>query len=322
VLHTGLVGLAAGGIVLLLSFKLGRLTPRPALLAGLMVAFSAGLVAELALILADLLRRRHGAVRSAGASSLVVGLLLVVGGGTANWLFALQGFVIINEGEKVSLDGGSQLQSFSSGPLGDPSELELQLGLERLQFEDDEAGRFVPVAQIWLQRQDHQERRVELAKGQGLAEGPLVVALGAFGYSPRILLKRGDEILFDRQVPFMTRREGADQLRFLGSFQVREQGLRARGEVRLSTENPKVLGHPVLALEVFDGERSLGSGELQLGHSTELEGGVGILFAGLPKWVELVVHRRNYQQHMFVGAVLFVAGLPLWFLGWLSERRR
>ena len=48
------------------------------------------------------------------------------------------------------------------------------------------------------------------------------------------------------------------------------------------------------------------------GHFAEIEQGYSIGFAGLEKWSEVDISRRNYRKTVLAGSVIAVIGAVLW----------
>lgn len=287
---------------LLLSFRASILAVRPALLASIVSVSALLAIVTLALALR---------ARSAVPILLASGLLLVLGGGLANWLLSLQGVVILNELEGVPLAGGSHLQEFEYGPLSRPSELNLTLQLEELRLDPVSEG-FVAVSRLRLIENGRGPHIVEVARNRSASYRTLRFHQGAFGFAPRIVITRDGEAVFDRHVPFTTRGRDGRSLSFEGAFDVAKEQLSVRAAVDLESLDDRLRGHPRLGLAVdHDGKRA-GSGELTMGHFARLSDGYAIGFAGLKRWSEIDVSRRNYPQPMYAGAGLICTGLLLW----------
>ena len=69
----------------------------------------------------------------------------------ANWLYAVQGFALLHEGEAVPLLNGSHLSEFSSGPLADLEEMKLTVLLREVELVPDGAG-FHPRSRLRIDR--------------------------------------------------------------------------------------------------------------------------------------------------------------------------
>lgn len=286
----------------LAAFRASLLATRPLLLT-LTVAITA-ILALATLVLA--IRERAFA-----AILLCSGLLLIVGGGLANWLLSLQGFVVLTELEAVPLAGGTHLQEFEKGALSRPEEMNLTLQLEELRFEPAPEG-FLPVSRLRLIGIESEPKIVEVTRGRSGALRTLRFHQGAFGFAPRIVITRNGETVFDRHVPFTTKGRDASSVSFEGAFDVAKEKLSVRAGVALDSLDDRLRGHPRLGLAVERDGKPAGSGELTMGHFARLSDGYAIGFAGLKRWSEIDVSRRNYPQPMYAGAGLVCAGVLLW----------
>ena len=261
--------------------------------------------------------RRFRQRRELGRILVLTGLLIVFGGGLANWLYSLQGAVILLEGDAIPLAKGAHLQEFEGGPLSRIDELNLTLQLEKLDFVPSANG-FVPSSRVRCVRATGPVAVLELRPSHSASLGSLRFHQGAFGFAPRIVILRGDKTVFDRAVPFTTERRGAAGVSFEGSFAIRKEDLVVRGAVDLSGLDARMRGHGKLGIEVLHGKKKLGRGELLPGHFSDLADGYRVGFAGLTRWSEIDISRRNYPQPMLAGAVLVVCGLGV---GLIARRR-
>ncbi len=249
---------------------------------------------------------------SAGAGMvLAAGIALAVAGGLANWLFGLQGYVILAEQEKAQLRDGAELQVFDPGPLADIEEIGVLVGLEELELVPREGDTFLPVSRITVWRGHEQPALLEITPSTNGAAGPLRFYQGAFGFAPRIVILRSgetEETVFDQVVPFLTERSGPDGIRFSGSFAKEDQDLRVEGTIRLDSLDENLRGHATLDLTVSSSAKLLGSGSLLPGHFAELDEGYRIGFADLKMWSEIVVSRRSYGPAVLTGTFLALFG--------------
>lgn len=255
--------------------------------------------------------------RELGRILVLTGLLIVFGGGLANWLYSLQGAVILLEGDAVPLAKGAHLQEFEGGPLSRIDELNLTLQLEKLDLVPSANG-FVPSSRVRCVRATGPVAVLELRPLRSASLGSLRFHQGAFGFAPRIVILRGGKTVFDRAVPFTTERRGAAGVSFEGSFAIKKEDLVVRGAVDLSGLDARMRGHAKLGIEVLHGKKKLGGGELLPGHFSDLADGYRVGFAGLARWSEIDISRRNYPQPMLGGAVLVVCGLGA---GLIARRR-
>jgi len=78
-------------------------------------------------------------------------------------------------------------------------------------------------------------------------------------------------------------------------------------------------GHATLALTVSREGATLGQGNLLPGHFADIEEGYRVGFAGLERWSEIDISRRNYGWVVKVGSVLALAGAILWVIAFLRS---
>jgi hypothetical protein len=300
----------------LVALKTGLLDHRPEVLAALFGAAAAAfLLRWLQLIRAIVKGRWHG--RQLGELLAVSGLLLALTGGTANWLLSLQGYVILVEGESVALHGGGQLQDFAAGPLARLEEMGVMITLGELELVPTEQGRFYPASLITLETPGEPQIEVRVTPHTEAGHGPLRFHQGAFGFAPRIVILQGEDPVrqvFDRVVPFLTRREGEVGIAFDGTFDLEAEGLRVVGMVDLASLDEGMRGHAILRLAVEKSDQPLGEGQLLPGHFATIDEGYSVGFVGLEKWSEIVVSRRNYGFLVLVGTGLALLGGALWAL--------
>jgi hypothetical protein len=154
--------------------------------------------------------------------------------------------------------------------------------------------------------------RLHVAPLESDSSGSLRFFQGAFGFAPRIVILHEETTLFDRVVPFVTERQGASGISFEGRFTLESERLDVQGVIDLANLDEALRGHAILHLEVSQDGLPLGSGSLRPGHFAEIEKGYRIGFAGLEKWSEVDIMRRNYGQVVVAGAALALAGALLW----------
>src|SRR5512140_1613483 len=63
---------------------------------------------------------------------LLLGAILIFAGGLANWLYSLQGYVILSEIEAIPLGATAHLVAFDGGPLSDVDDMSAFLLLLQL----------------------------------------------------------------------------------------------------------------------------------------------------------------------------------------------
>ena len=280
----------------------------------------AGLVAAVLLLLVGLvvdtgiglLRGRLSRGRGGVALLFVVGCLVTLGAGSVNWLFSLQGFVILREGELVPLNHGTHVEQFQSGPLSRLEEMDLVLGLEKLEIVAADDDFYFPRSRLVARRDGGERVSMTVDPRTAASEGSLRFYQGAFGFAPRIVILRDDETLLDQVVPFRSRREGPLGIRFEERFTLSSEGLEVEGRVDLASLDEAMRGHATLELILMREGEPLGRGQLLPGHFAELDQGYSVGFAGLERWSEIDVSRRNYREVGRAGAVLALLGALLW----------
>ena len=294
-----------------LALRRGVLDHNPALLA-ILVGGVLVLLGGRSVWLLWRLRSPDRRFSGVGELTLLVGVLLALTAGMANWLLRLQGTVILSEREAVPLHGGMALQVFEAGPLSRPEEMGLSMGLMEMELVAAGADTFYPASTVEVRRQDEKPVRLEISPRQRARSGALRFHQGAFGFAPRIVLLRDGVTVFDRVVPFLTERHGSSGISFSGSFTVEREDLRVEGSVDLRTLDEGMRGHASLALAVTRGGQPLGRGALLPGHFADLDEGYRVGFAGLERWSEIMISRRNYGRLVLVGGAVALVGLLLW----------
>ncbi len=315
-----LVGLAAADLVAL---KAGWSAHPHWVLAALMTAAMLAQLMRVIELAFVLLRGQGSELRVYARLAVALGVALALGGGLANWALGLQGYVILTEGERAQLRGGAELQAFDPGPFGDIEELEIVLGLEELELLPRGPDFFIPSSRLSVWRGHAEPAPLRIDPRESGKDGALRFYQGAFGFAPRIVILRDGETtesVFDKVVPFLTERHGPQGILFHGSFTIEERGLRVEGVIGLDTLDEGMRGHATLDLTVTLDGRQLGSGRLLPGHFAELDDGYRVGFAGLKRWSEIVISRRNYGTVLLAGTGLAAVGGFLLLVG--RTRRR
>jgi len=284
----------------------------PSVLAILVAATVIAFLVRLGQIVVRLPARRMRLGPAIAEICLVVGVLVALLAGTLNWLLSLQGYVILHEGESVALAGGSRLQAFEAGPLARLVEMELSLSLDEVELNPSPSGGFHPASHLTLRRGDGEASRLRVDPQTAAANGPLRFYQGAFGFAPRIVILNGERTVFDRVVPFVTRLHGEDGISFSNRFSVAGDDLEVEGTVELSSLDEALRGHATLALKLARAGEPLGRGSLLPGHFAELDQGYQVGFAGLERWSEIDVARRNYRKIIVAGGILAALGALAW----------
>jgi hypothetical protein len=318
-----LVALAAVAVGDWIALRSGALQHPSQILAAIVGTLLLLLAIETVLTLVELrsAERRLGILLDIVSRLLVLsGLALLLGGGFLNWGRRIQGFVILHEGESVALRGGAQLQEFDSGPLTRVDDLDVALSLVKVELKAEGPEHFYPESRLVVIRRGIHDSRI-LAPRRPAEVGDLRLYQGAFGFAPRIVVVHDRDTLFDRTVPFLTEKKGAGGVSFAGEFSIEKEKLRIRGNVDLAGLDESMAGHAVLHLAVSKDGKAIGEGTLMPGHFASISEGYRVGFAGLKKWSEIDVSRKNYPVPMFTGAGIMIAGLLLWPVGLLLRRR-
>ena len=189
----------------------------PWVLAAL-VAATVGLVTGRSIqLVCNLRKEQPHRARTAAELILISGLLTALLGGMANWMMGFQGFVILSEGDTVPLHGVSHLQGFEAGPLARLDEMGMALALDEVKLVPSGSG-FYPRSRLRFWESDEEPVQLEVAVGQSGAHGAIRFFQGAFGFSPRIVIIKGKEMIFDHVVPFTTDLQGRSGVSFQGLF--------------------------------------------------------------------------------------------------------
>lgn len=307
-LDAALVALVVTAVVHWLALRRGWVTPRPALFAAHVSAILLVTLARAALLAAGLWSGREPRGSGLGQLLVIAGLLTAGGGGLLNWLLGLQGAVILTELDVVPLSHSTHLQEFDSGPLADVDEMRLTLQLQELGLEAAGPGAFLPASTIRVRRSNGEVAVLVVAPGRAASYGSLRFFQGAFGFAPRIVILKDGDPVFDRVVPFITERHDRAGVSFESRFTVASEGLEVEGAVDLASLDEGMRGHAMLDLTVRREDVTLGSGRLLPGHFASIDEGYRVGFAGLEKWSEIDISRRNYGQVVVAGVALFVLG--------------
>ena len=314
VVRWALLGLAVADLAIL---KTGRATHPAEFLAVLFaLAILAFAVRWVAILREALASPRHRTARAALAGT--TGILLALCGGMANWALGLQGFAILAERESVPLYGGSALQEFESGPLARIEEMDLHLALDELELTPAGPDGYHPTSLLRVWAADDAPVALRVTPAHRARFDSLWFLQGAFGFAPRIVILHEEEeqsrTVFDHVVPFTTERHGPAGVAFEGSFTIASDDLRVEGRVDLESLDEAMRGHAMLELSVTREGAPIGRGKLLPGHFANIDDGYRIGFAGLEKWSEIVVSRRDYGNFVLAGTVLASIGGILWLV--------
>jgi hypothetical protein len=302
------------------TLRTGLVPHAPAVLT-VIVALSLAAFLLRFLLIAWGLRRSSGRRLTAVSEMLLTaGVLLTLLFGMTNWMLRLQGFVVLNERETARLHGGTDLQVFEAGPLARLDEMNLALALDELELVPAGGDGFVPLSRLRVWREGEEAVQLEVQPSSSASSGSLRFLQGAFGFAPRVVILRNEETVFDRVVPFRTERRGPSGVSFEGRFVLEREGLEVAGVVSLASLDEGMRGHATLHLTVGRGGSVIGRGSLLPGHFAEIGEGYRVGFAGLDRWSEVLVSRRNYRTTVLVGVSLALLGAVVWPLaawrGW------
>jgi hypothetical protein len=294
----------------------GGVIRHPTWVLGILVALATLALATRAVAVSRELRNpRRGRAGFVGELLLMAGVLTALGGGLANWLLSLQGYVVLHEGESVPLHGGSHLQQFDSGPLSRIEELHLTLGLAELKLIPTGDELFYPESRLTVRHGEEQSVELAISPGDAGSFGALRFYQGAFGFAPGIVIERDDRTVFDRIVPFVTERHGPTGISFIGSFTIASEELEVDGAVDLGSLDAGLRGHATLRLEVSRAGRLLGRGTLTPGRFAEIDESFRVGFTDLKRWSEIDISRRNYGGVVKTGAAVSLLGAIVWPFG-------
>lgn len=313
----GLLAVAAADWAVL---RRGTLTHDPTLLAWLvgcaLLAFGLRIV--------QLARRVRAVARARTLAELVLlaGVVVALAAGSANWLFGLQGAAILIEGERASLRQGQDLVQFQAGPLARIDEMDLRMRLDKVELTPAGSTAFFPTSHLSFQRAGTPPVALTVDSRTSASVGSLRVFQGAFGFAPRLVVMHQGRVLLDQVVPFYSLPSGRGALAFEGELRVEAHDLLVSGRVNLDSLDDRMRGHATLELIARKGGKALGGGTLTPGTFAELPDGYRIGFAGLKKWSEIDLTRRNYSRVVLGGAGLALGGLLALLAVLVAEPRR
>ncbi len=292
-----------------------RMVAHPTWILALLVGAVLVLLAfQFARAAADLLRGLGSRPLAAARLLTVAGAGLALAAGMANWLFSLQGFAILHEGEAVPLHGGSHLQHLEGGPLSRIEEMDLALALAEVEIMPGVGGAFFPRSLLEVKSKGGEPVRLSVDPSSNAAHGSLRFHQGTFGFAPRIVIQRDEKVIFDRTVPFTTERRRPGIVSFREIFRISSERLRVEGSVDLASLDEGMRGHATLRLEIYEDAALVGQGALLPGHFADIEGGYRVGFVGLAKWSEIDISRRNYGRFVLLGVLLVAVGAVAWLM--------
>jgi hypothetical protein len=293
------------------AIRAGAVASRP---AGLTVLAALALLAAAAWAAAAVagVRARPSRISAAAEALAAAGIVVALGTGAWNWATSIQGAILVPEKQPVRLWSADDVVDLEVGPLADRRELQLTLGLARLELRAAGADGFRPVSHVKILDTAGEEVGVEVSRGAPGVHGALLLRQGAFGFAPRVIVARGQQALLDAYVPFRTVREGAEGISFTGEFAIAAEGLELTGAVTLDELGDDMKGHPRLELQATKDGRSLGAGRLSPGDVAVLGEGFSVAFGGLRRWSEIDFARRTHPLPLLSGAAAFALGLALW----------
>lgn len=299
--------------------RAGLVGVAPAALAAVAAALVAASAVQLAWAAWRCVRRGAAATTLAWAL-LHGGLVLALGGGLVNWLFGVQGYLLLMEGDSapVSLE---RLDGWAGGPLADPGRLALSVRLERVALSEAGRGYFRPKSQVAFLSAGSPPVVRDLEAATPVAHGSLRFLQGAFGFAPKIRIERARHgIVFDEWVPFRTARRGSAEVGFAGAAEVAGEALVVRGEIALDSLDEGMKGHPTMTVLVEKGGAAIGSAALTPGQFAEIGPEYRVGLVGLRKWSEVDLASRSLRAPVLAGfAAILLAGTLA--LGALWRRR-
>jgi hypothetical protein len=257
-----------------------------------------------------------------GPSLLLAGLSLAVGGGLVNWAWSLQGYVVLEEGDTMPLHHGTHSLALAKGPFADLNRLQITLQLVELELHSTEEGATYPESTLRIRGRSGKVQEFVVTPWNRAEVGDLRFYQGAYGFSPRIVMLKGEETLFDDVVPFTTGARGpAEAVQFKGRVELEEEeGIVIEGEIDTSVLDEAMRGHVALALQVRSDDRLLGAGRLLPGRFAELADGYRVGFAGLEQWSEIDFSRRNYRRLSLIGFAVALLGI-VWIVSRVLWKR-
>ncbi len=303
--------LFAAGVACLVGFKFGWVKTRPVVLAATFGA-TALLACVCAVEAAFRLSRAPRRVSTLAEVFAAAGLALATTGGLANWAFSYQGFVLIGEREPVRLARSGDAVDIQAGPLADRRELDMTVALAKLQLLGSGPGHFRAVSRLRVLDSAGEEVGISVERGVAARVRNVVFHQGAFGFSPRIVITKSKQLVFDEFVPFRTIREGREGIAFVGDVEIPKERLVVHAALSLDDLNEEMKGHPRLEMTLERDGKELTAGTLEPGSFADLPDDYRVGFAGMRRWSEIDFSRRNYTHAVLTGLALLAAGLALW----------
>jgi hypothetical protein len=320
-LNPVLIGLLALAVLDWLALRKGWLEHSPFVLAGLVSLLLIVTVVSMGNTLRVLWIDPAIRGRYAARLLLLSGILIAGIGGSVNWLLSLQGVVVLSEGEIVPLSTGAHLQEFEAGLLSNIDEMQLGLQLEELELVPQEDGGFYPRSLIRVASEaDEEATTLSIDPFKYARFQKIRFHQGAFGFAPRIVILQAGREILDRAIPFLSRRSDSAEVSFEERFTVSREELEVAGRIDLRSFDKGMKGHATLHLEVLQGGEPIGQGSLLPGHFAEIDQGYRIGFAGLDRWSEIDISRKNYSAVVLAGGGLILLGALVWPLAWWRER--
>lgn len=303
----------------LIAFRSGIFRHEPWIIGLLAVSASIFFLARLLQLITQMATDHHRRWSRATEALALAGVLLALGAGTTNWMMRLQGYVVLQEGDVVPLADSNHLAKLDAGPFSSRDELELLVGLEEVELVTRPDGSFHPTSLLQIYRQGEKPRKINVSTFASARVGSLRLFQGAFGYSPRLVLERDGVLVFDEIHILETLREG-ERLSFTGRREADDDCPELKISIDLSVLDERMRGHPELRLELRDSGELLSAGQIRLGHSVALDGGLSITFAGLQSWSEIDLQRRNYRSWVLAGLSLVLVGALARLVAWKLEK--
>jgi hypothetical protein len=272
----------------------------------------AGWIFELVRVAVLAGRRKTPPMTAVPQLMMLAGLVVAFGSGMANWVWSLQGYVVLKELEAMPLQAGTHLMAFEAGPLSNLESLDLTLQLEELTLVPTPEGGIYAESRLRIRGPDGKVTVTDVSSRQIASYASLRFYQGAWGFAPRIVILHGEDTVFDEVVPFLTQvHDRGAYLSFEEAFTIEDADLAVWGGIDLSSLDEGLRGHAMLVVSVRQAGRQLGEGRLSVGPFAEIGGGYRIGFAGLERWSEIDFSRRNYRRQMVWGFALSLIGLAI-----------
>lgn len=316
-----LVSSGGGLAAVIFAVRSGAMEARPWLVAAVggvaALAAAGALACAVQRVMAERGRR---AAAAGGEAAVMAGLLVVIGVGFANWLFEYRAFLLLTEGDRVTLGTERHLREVTTGPLGAVGSLSGTVELAKVELRPSSDGGFIPASRLLLATDaPARPREIVIAPGQPGRGSGAIFQQGAFGFVPRVIVQRQGKTLFDQPVQLESRRDDARGISFEASIPLQDQQAELKVAVDLSRLDERMKGHPVLGVALRRGEETIGAGELLPGHGATMKDGWQVGFGGMKMWSEIDLRRHDFHFAALLGLLTTAVGLCVWVVArWRS----